>query len=314
MSIKVKRILGCILTIMLIAVLMSAAGHLLDPAWTEGGFDAVKAFHSQEKNSLDVIIYGSSHAWKGCDTRVMYDEYGLQAYNYGCNWQNINTTDLFLADSLRTQTPKVVCIETFFVNGVLKDTDMDGQIYYTRAIPPFKEKIEYLKGCFGNDPKRWVSYYMPLVMFHDNWNTINAENFQFSEYQRFVETRGFNPGNSVNPIEITDYRKFPQEELKEDSLEILDDIVARCREKNISIVFYVAPYGEPYRYIEAMSTYAEQNGCVFLNTFEYMDEIGIRADSDFQDVGHLNTEGSKKMARFLAEYIIENYDVPHTVK
>ena len=74
------------------------------------------------------MIYGSSRAWKGCDTTVMADEYGLSAYNYGCNWQAINTTALFLQDSLLTQTPKVVCIETGLVDDIEKNTGMDGQI------------------------------------------------------------------------------------------------------------------------------------------------------------------------------------------
>ena len=43
------------------------------------------------------------------------------------------------------------------------------------------------------------------------------------------------------------------------------------------------------------------------------DEIGIRGDTDFQDETHLNTSGAAKLARFLSEYIIAHYNVPHTV-
>ena len=81
----------------------------------------------------------------------MYRKYGIGAYNYGCNWQYLNTTLLFLLDSLRTQTPKVVCIDTYCVGVIELDTDMDGQIYYTRAIKDFEGKREYLKQCFGTD-------------------------------------------------------------------------------------------------------------------------------------------------------------------
>ena len=74
-------------------------GALLDPPNTILGFEVIEAFHSLEDNSLDVIVYGSSHAWRGCDTRVMKDKYSIAAYNYGCNWQKMNTIELFLKDS-----------------------------------------------------------------------------------------------------------------------------------------------------------------------------------------------------------------------
>ena len=142
-----KNILNCTITLCLIVILIGYVGNLLVPMGTSGGINAIKAFHTMEEDSLEVIIYGSSHAWKGCDPMVMYKNHGLGAYNYGCDWQALNTTLLFLEDSLRTQTPKVVCIDTFQVDSIKEDTDMDGQIYYTRAISNFQGKKEYLKQC-----------------------------------------------------------------------------------------------------------------------------------------------------------------------
>ena len=43
--------------------------------------------------------------------------------------------------------------------------------------------------------------------------------------------------------------------------------------------------------------------------FEYMDEMNINPETDFQDEGHLNESGSGKLAAFLAEYILDNYNI-----
>lgn len=233
----IKNIIGCIITSVLAIVLVQWTGHILDPAWTEDGFDVIRAFDLIEDDTLDVIIYGSSRAWKGCDTRVMCNEYNLNAYNYGCNWQAINTIKLFLEDSLRTQNPKIVCIELGLVSNIEEDTNMDGQIYYTKVMSNFEGKRNYLKQCFGSDIKRYVSYYIPLVMFHDNWINVNYENFLFQGPGRWLETKGYCVSTKVTECTIPDYNTFSQSELNEDSVEVLKSIVEICHEKNIDIIF-----------------------------------------------------------------------------
>ena len=105
-----KKIFGTICCLLLVLLGILGLGHLVRPTDTDDEIKAIKTFHSMPENSIEVIAYGSSHAWKGLETMEMYREYGIGAYNYGCNWQHINTTSLFIHDSLRTQSPKVLLI------------------------------------------------------------------------------------------------------------------------------------------------------------------------------------------------------------
>ena len=41
-----------------------------------------------------------------------------------------------------------------------------------------------------------------------------------------------------------------------------------------------------------------------------MDEAGLDPKKDLYDSGHLNDQGARKQAAYLAEYIRENYDLP----
>ena len=306
---RILIILECIITIALTIVILRCIGHRLDPAWSQDGFDVIDAFHSLEDDSLDVIVYGSSHAWKGCNTQYMNEKYNISAYNYGCNWQAINTTLLFLQDSLTTQNPKIVCIDTFCVGTVLKDTDLNGQIYYSSGIPDMKSKYKYLSRCFGKDPERWLSYYLPIVMFHDNWNTINYENYLNQGYQRFVDSKGYMAQYNVYEGYIPDYKGFTQLELPVDSLQILDEIVYECKKRNIQIIFYTCPWQGEYSYGYAMTKYAEENGCIYINFFENLNETGIDGATDLNDEGHLNLSGATKVADYLGKFIVENYDI-----
>ncbi len=307
---KIKLITGFLITLILTFLLISYFGVLLDPAWSGDGIDAINAFHSLNNDSLDIIVYGSSHAWKGCDTGVMRDKYGLAAYNYGCNWQSISTTQLFLLDSLRTQSPKIALIETLNIDSVLSDVDMDGQIYYTRAISNFDGKRAYLKQCFAGDLERYATYYFPLIMFHDNWKNISYENFLHQGKQRYVDSAGFCPGWNIYPCDIPDSSGSIQNDLNAESIKVLDNIVQTCQEHNVTVIFYTCPFSGKYYYSDAMRKYAESNNCIYLDLFDYKAELGLDGEKDLQDEGHLNIYGAAKVGDFLGKYLIENYSLP----
>lgn len=307
----IKSVLGFGAGLIILAGMIYYAGILLRPTDTDIAFSAMDAFHSMPEDSIEVMVYGSSHGWVGVDSMEMYKNYGVGAYNYACNWQHINTTSLFFHDSLRTQSPKVVLIETYRINALMMDTDINGEIYYTRGIPASSERERYLKQCFGDDFERYLSYYVPFVAFHRNWNNIQEKNFQETTSNReiFFQTMGFWPIERITPIDIGDYRKYQQAELCDDAIEVLDEIVKTCDQNNIQIVFFTTPYQANYPYFDAIREYAEENGCQYINFFEKMDEIGIDCETDFYDEDHFNTSGAKKVSDYLGQYLMENYDL-----
>lgn len=309
--VKIKNFMACIITMAMIMVGINALGYLVRPVNTDIATNTIDTFHEMPQDAFEVIGYGSSHMWRGMNPIELYNQYGIGSYNYGCNWQNINTTLLFLEDSLKTQKPKIALIETFLVGSIKRDINMDGEIYYTTAIPESKDKQEYLQECFGDNKERYLSYYMPLCAFHDNWNSITENSFQRDNTYTydFNKTMGFAASNGVTAITIPDSENMQQAELNEDSINTLDKIVSICERNDIDIVFYTAPYQGDYLYSDAMKKYAEENNCVYFDLFEYIDEIGFDGNSDFCDKGHLNTCGSNKVADFLGDYLTENYNL-----
>ena len=188
---------------------------------------------------------------------------------------------------------------------------MDAQIYYTSKIENFEGKKQYLRQCFGENLGRYLSYYIPLCAFHDNWVNLSESSFQ-KEYVSevdFYKTMGYSYTEYVREVEIPDSSAFEQKELSELSLKTLDEMVSICNENDIDIIFFTVPWQGEYAYAEAMKQYAEDNGCVYFNMFEYVDEIGFDGKTDFVDKGHLNLNGANKVADFLGKYIVENYNV-----
>lgn len=285
-------------------------GIVLRPADVGVAMEAIDTFHEYPEQSLDVIVYGSSHPWKSVDTNQMYEEYGIEAYNYSCFWQQLNTTKLFLEDSLRSQSPKLALIETYRVDDVIYDADMDGEVYYTKAISDFEGRREYLKQCFQDNKLRYLSYYVPFVAFHENWMNIGIKDLVIKKANNMdYHNRGYRNSANVEKVVVDKSHLSTQQELPEASVKILDDIMSICNDHNIKVIFFVAPFAEEdYCYGKAMKRYAAENNSVYIDFFDIMDEIGISEETDFADIGHLNLSGANKVTKYLSEYILDNYE------
>ena len=300
----IKRIAGVLFVLILVGLAIVKMGDFLAPNSSWDSINSIKAFHSLEENSLDVIAFGPSRAWKGLASNVLTDDYGLKTYNYGGNWQAANTMLLFLRDSFRTQTPKYVLIETSTIQTLLQDINMEGQIYYTRAISDFPGKREYLKECFGDRIDRYLSYYFPLFMFHDNWINVEKANFTAGKpISYYLQTGGYEEDASVYSIWPADPTDDEQYELPEDSLRVLDDMTSICREHGTTVIFFTSLYWGDYNYSDAMKEYAAENDCYYINMFEVADEMGIDWTTDFRDTQHFNDSGSRKAADYLGRFI-----------
>ena len=306
----IKICISCVVILCLVFGAVCYCGEVLKPIFIGDAYNAIDAFHSIPENSAEVIVYGSSHAWKGLDAAHMYKEYGIAAYNYGCNWQHINTSALFFKDSLRTQSPKVILIEAFNINNVLMNTGLTGEILYTSQIDWFDGKVEYLQQCFGSSPKRWLGYFFPFMYFHGNWSTLNRWNFMNpTDNYDFTDTMGYLGSADVVYSELSDPDSFEQQPLCDAAIAVLDDIVAICKERGIKIVFYTAPYEGTFHHSEAVKAYAAQNDCAYIDFFECLEEAGMSGETDFRDEGHLNDCGSQKIADYLGSFLSENYEL-----
>ncbi len=281
-------------------------GILLRPTDTDSCIDTINAFHNATDDSFDVICYGSSHGWRGLSTPRLNKDLGICSYNYGTNFQQLNTEKLFIEDSLRTQHPKIAIIETYRVNQVINSQPMDGEIYYTRAISSFPGKREYLRQCLGDDIINHIAYYVPFAAFHENWMNITKESFWRPDNSGvFEKTCGFCPISEIIPVHIPADACTSQKELSDEALDCLESIVRICDENDIKIIFYTTPYAEVYEYSKAMSDFAKEHNCTYINLFEKIEEAGIDENTDFSDEGHLNTAGAEKVAVYLEKYITE---------
>ena len=295
----------------LVMAMAAFAEPVLRPAGIETCMNAIRAYHSLPEDSVDVVIFGSSRAWRGLDTVLLHDEYGINAYNYGVNWQKINTTALFVKDALKQQSPKIAVVEVRNLSRSLKNKEFCGEIYYTRALSWNQELLNYLKRALNKSPVDILSYLFPVISTHNSWtDLVDGRTEGTLSVQELLENRGCVIDRTVSritPVTLGDNSKG--KELKSSSRQYLDSIVETCREKGVQVIFYLTPCTGDYYYTEAMEKYAAENGCAYLDGFSFLHETGIDPETDYFDRVHLNGNGSRKLSSFLGEYITRNYEL-----
>lgn len=306
----IKRVLSCLITLGLIVFIIAELSPLFRPEDTADCQEKTRFFYSLPKNSVEVMIYGSSHAFRGVSTEELYAKYGIGAYNYAWNWQRIDTTRLFIEDSLAYQRPKVALIDTFHVYTVNRNADPTAEIFtskYLRNKPAVKE---YLKNSFGSNYKSYIGYYLPLLVFHENWNVLSKGNFDdayIGDYQK--RNMGYCRTDGITPLERSDIYCGEQSGLTADAKEELDKIVSICKANGIRIVFFTTPYYGNNAYHDLMKEYSEANDCIYVDFFEVFDEAGFDVDKDFSDRGHMNVYGAEKVSDYLGKVLKENFDL-----
>lgn len=217
-------------------VLLMIVGYWFRPREIDYCLTNIDTFYAEEKNSIDVIVHGSSHAWYGIDTGLLENECGIKSYNMGCNGEHVNTTTLMVKDSLKTQTPKVMIIDSFRFAEWVHENRFDYEIYYTRKLSLNLDKIKYIRKWFGGFYGEYIHYFMPMVAYHDKWEEIRLSDFEMDNKDvDLVETRGYFQTIIENPIHINEAAE--QKEFADVSLNYLDEIVNACEEKGVKILF-----------------------------------------------------------------------------
>ena len=102
--------------------------------------------------------------------------------------------------------------------------------------------------------------------------------------------------------------------MPEEMLKYLDKMVALCKENEVELILYVAPFNSLYdddstredlfrrqRIFNWLEDYANANGLRYYNLFYEMDEIRLDGMTDYMDSQHFNCYGQDKVTRYMAE-------------
>lgn len=281
---------------------------------------------------IDVQIYGSCHAYTSFDTAYFSEEYGMSSYNMSNPGEIMPSTYLRMLERFKVDKPEIVLVETWGVNAyeTYDPTEKILDSYFRiniEDIPFSKEKMEVINDFetldMIEDNVAFIKYRNRLTTF-----TLNKLDFDYcfeeasevynsGEWARYLygemENRLSNNGFKSNPsTPIPDYREQQAQiednevlEVEADLMKYVDKIIELCKEENVPLIFYRAPYrstANELRKANYLETYFAEKEVLF---FDLEKELEYDYEEDFFDYEHLSKVGANKSTDFLSEKILE---------
>ncbi len=172
----------------------------------------MEGFYKLKRNSVDVLILGSSHLADGLIPQEIYDSCGITSYNLSFEQESSMLSYYLLREALRYQKPQAVIVDLcqayrysdHAINmwGELWRKPMDSM----RISKVKKELIDDLYDRGDIDEK--TSYYFPLIRYHSRWKELTEEDFNQLFWKDHYELMGFYPmyyenDSDYEPLELT---------------------------------------------------------------------------------------------------------------
>ena len=244
------------------------------------------AIQKEKKNSIDVITVGDSLSYSSISPMELWENYGITSFVCGQSGQNIQEMYYMLKNVFKTQSPKLVILET---NVFFKEQSITTET---------KQTVE-----------EWAKYNIPLIGEHDVWKSlITGKEYTEESY------KGFSFRCNIDSYKKGEYMKETnsKETIPKVTLFYMNKIIKLCNEHNAEIILFSAPSPQNYNYSKhnSISDYANKQNLKYINMNLKVSEIGINWKTDSLDKGdHLNYLGARKVTAYLGKYLNENYNL-----
>lgn len=313
--IKSRKWMKLIACVIFLSIVSAAFLHITYLFRNANNREHITGFKNEDE--LDMVYVGGSAAYVYWETPLAWKEYGITSYNYATDTVQAETIKGEIREVLKTQSPELFVIdarsfvywenEGFVEAGIRNVTDsMDYSLNRLMTVYDcFRQKSE-------NDQ---LSYYFDIAKYHTNYEALgsvdawrNINNDALSKYNGWEFMTAHESLGTPNNIDTKE--KTP---IATGGDVILRDLLTYCSDENLKVLFVVCPYyvteeeQEKYNYIKEV---VESYGLDFLNTNYEYEKMQLDFTKDFYNINHVNPYGAEKYTKYLADYIVEQYNLP----
>lgn len=306
-----KRVIALCLSVVIFAITLYYLNGVFLMKRADG-ITNIQNYYAQEKDTVDVLILGSSHAGMNLDAAEFFSEYGISTYVLWGSAQPFWNTYYFLMEALKTQQPKVILLE---VNGAMMEEPYSDESRQVTNTAGMHMNLNKVKAVMETAPKeRWMDLLLGLPIYHSRYSELSEDDFRHFPWNRkqLVIEKGSMPQYGTGEFELMDVSGITEKEkLTEKTEHYFRMILDTCQQKDIPVILFktptimrdtVQPYMNTVRHI------AEEYGMEFFNFNEMDEETGFTADGYLPD-GHLNMRGARLISNWLGRYLVENYEL-----
>ncbi len=265
----------------------------------------MKTYQELPENSIDILFLGSSNIMSGINPVQLWEETGIQSYNYCSRAQSFAFSYGYLTDALKTQSPECVVLDAYSVlldkssNGII-DTDFHFGINMDNLSPA--SRTELLKTFVKREEQ--LLYLFPLLKNHNYYQTW--EHVEDETDQIFL---GFCPADLTEPYETPAYTDAtrPMDEIDRIYLE---KIIRLCQEKEIDLFVIKTPVVCSDSYHSVLNDVKQMCSDLQVDYYDMSEDArdwGFDYSSDMMNEYHVNQNGARKVTARLGRILTEQY-------
>ncbi len=317
---KAKKIIACLISFFIIAGVIVASDIILKRR-SANGVQQAMGIYAQPRNTIDVLMLGSSHMYYGVNTAKLWEDYGIAGYDFGSSEQSLWVSYHYMIEACKTQKPKVVVLD-FFVPAAFQEDHKYKYTFLDDSLYGMKfsfNKLMLMHACFDNNPDLWNRYFPSFMGYHDRYGELEQEDFEriFTDYAAF---KGYVPYFEKYPTHKFDLDRESVLAPSDKSVKYLEKIVSYTKKHDIELYITVVPYkvndeqtvgtiqeeDKRYNWLEQYVEQLRESGddhVYFDYAAEHVGRIGLDMESgeDMYDSTHLNYYGSCKFTYYLAQ-------------
>ena len=278
--------------------------------------DRFSGFYAEKKDTLDIVMIGSSPVFPYYSAPKLWGETGIAMYPLSSNVQRPAAMKYLVEEASKTQSPQLFIFEMRMFT--IEDEGLSENMAYTRGVTDnMRYSIQRIKTIQAlvpeDDEEGRLSYYLDIMKYHTNWKMLALPSeWANMTYHKAHPLKGYTFKDEVGPQPMPDCGKAEgKTAIPPEQEAYLRDLLEFLKSTGKDALFIVSPYGESleeqqmFNYMEEIT---DSYGFPFLNMNNYYEEIGIVFEEDFADYGsHTNAIGAEKCTDFLKTYLEENY-------
>lgn len=277
------------------------------------GIDQQAGLYWQKEDTVDVVMMGTSHIHCNVNTALLWEKYGIAAYDYSGAEQPLWMTYFYLKELYKYQKPKVIVLDLYAPARLKEDYQyqwISENIYGMRFS---LNKLEML--AVSVEPERLLNYFPSFTVYHSRYDDLKEKDFEnfFWNAERKETFKGYTPYWSVWSQEMPEITEQSAGGLTTKSEKYLRKIIAYTKKKGTKLLFIAAPYVitvQDKQTYNQIAEIADQEGISFIDYNEHYEEIGLDFETDFNDASHLNYWGSCKFTDYLGKYLSSYEQIP----
>lgn len=279
----------------------------------EDGITPMDHFYDLPEDTVDVLLLGSSHMGMNVDPSILWEKYGIAAYNCWGSMQQVWNTYYYLNECLKYQSPKLVVMDVY---GVTFSGDFPGYDNVVKATQGMRFSKDKIENILVSAPEEYRSaLLLGIPASHYRYSEISGEDFEnfFWDEETGIQTIELS-NDVVQSFDILDVSEITDsvplaEKCETYFLKILD----MCQENDIPILLVSSPYylhEQEQQRFNRIGEIAQEYGVPFLNFNENYWTLGLDPHQDYCDLAHMTKAGVEKYTSYLATYISQNYELP----